>query len=181
MKTLFEDEPTAAPAARDPGMPLLSFVISGRPQQRGSKNAIVMYGRDGKPRTGANGRVLTMAKDMNPKSEVWMQQVRSAASAAWGYGRPLIDQPIMLGMRFYFNRPQSHYGTGKNARVLKPSAPRMHAQSPDLAKLIRCLEDALTGVVWLDDKLVCRYTGDTGRYWTDSQERAEVSIYCPEE
>lgn len=99
--TLFEDEPTAAPAARDPGMPLLSFVISGRPQQRGSKNAMARYGRDGKP-IMVNGRVVTYAKDSNEeKSKVWMDQVRATATAAWGYGRPLIDQPIMLGMRFY--------------------------------------------------------------------------------
>lgn len=163
------------------GCPMLSFVISGRPQQRGSKNAMARYGRDGKP-IMKGGRVLTYAKDSNEaKSSVWMDQVRATATAAWGYGRPLIDRPILLGIRFYFNRPQSHYGTGRNARTLKPSAPKLHAQSPDLAKLIRCLEDALTGVVWLDDKLVCRYAGDTGRYWTDSQERAEVSIYCLEE
>lgn len=159
---------------------ILSFTVLGRPQQRGSKQAGALYGRDGKPVT-KNGRVLTFAKDTNhERSRVWMDQVRQAAGDAYGTGKPLLKCPIKLGVRFYFNRPQSHYGSGKNASKLKPSAPSEHCQSPDLAKLIRCLEDALTGVVWVDDKLVYRYTGDTGRYWTEAQERAEVFIYYAE-
>lgn len=153
---------------------ILTFTVLGRPQQRGSKQANVLYNRQGKPVT-KNGRVLTFAKDSNAKSKDWMQEVRSAAHAAHG-GRPLIIEPVELTIRFYFARPQSHYGSGKNSGVLKGSAPRVHAQSPDLAKLIRCLEDALTGVVWRDDKQVCRYGTGTGRYWSTSNEMAEVTI-----
>lgn len=158
--------------------PIASFVVLGRPQQRGSKQAQVIYNREGQPVT-KNGRVLTFAKDSNAKSKDWMQEVRSAAHAAWG-NRPLLIDPIVLTVAFFFARPQSHYGTGKNAMKLKASAPIEHAQSPDLAKLIRCLEDALTGVIWRDDRQVCRYGAGTGRYWSDSHERAEVIIRIAE-
>ncbi len=53
----------------------------------------------------------------------------------------------------------------------------MHAQFPDLlAKLLRSLEDALTGVVWQDDKIVFAYGIGTGKYWTEGKERTEVII-----
>lgn len=154
--------------------PVLTFTVLGRPQQRGSKQAVLIPKRGGGWVT-KNGRPIVAAKDDNPRSKDWMQEVRSAAHAAHG-GRPLIVEPVELTIRFFFARPQSHFGSGKNAAILKPSAPRIHAQSPDLAKLIRCLEDALTGVVWRDDKQVSRYGEGTGRYWATSNEMAEVTI-----
>lgn len=159
--------------------PLVTFTVLGRPQQRGSKQAVLIPKRGG-GFIEKNGRPIVRAKDDNPKSKDWMQEVRSAAAQAFGQGRPLINEPIELTVRFYFTRPQSHYGSGKNSGKLKDSAPKSHAQSPDLAKLIRCLEDALKGIVWTDDKLVFRYT-DCARHWTETQERAEVAIYCPKE
>lgn len=154
--------------------PLLTFAVLGRPQQRGSKQAVLIPKRGGGWVT-KNGRPIVAAKDDNPKSKDWMQEVRSAAHAAW-QGRPLIVEPVELTIRFYFARPAAHFGSGRNASLLKPSAPRIHAQSPDLAKLIRCLEDALTGVVWRDDKQVARYGEGTGRYWATTNEMAEVTI-----
>lgn len=151
-----------------------AFTVWGRAQQRGSKQARVRYDRNGKPVT-KNGRVLTFATDDNHKSKSWMQEVRQAAVDQLGT-MDLLKGPIELTARFYFSRPQSHFGTGKNSGVIKASAPIYHAQSPDLAKLLRSLEDALTKVVWFDDKLVCRYGVGTGRYWTNTQERTEVEI-----
>ena len=155
--------------------PFLEFTVLGRPQQRGSKQAVLI------PRRGGgwvekNGRPIVAAKDDNPNSKIWMAEVRSAAASAFGRGRQLINEPIVLSIQFYFARPQSHFGSGRNAGVLKPTAPLIHAQSPDLAKLIRCFEDALKGVVWTDDKLVYRYEA-TERRWTTTQERAECAIF----
>jgi len=152
----------------------LEFVVLGRGQQRGSKQASLIPKRGG-GFVSKNGRPIVVARDMNAKSKGWMQEVKVAAINAYT-NQELITAPITLTAKFYFNRPASHYGSGKNAQVLKPSAPAVHAQSPDLAKLLRSLEDALTGVVWLDDKLVWTYGLGTGRYWTATQERTEVLI-----
>ena len=151
------------------------FMILGRAQQRGSKQAMVRYGRDGKPIT-KDGRVLTFAKDMNANSKDWMQEVRSAYHQQQG-AIALMKGPIQLSVMFFFARPQSHYGSGKNEGKLKQSAPVFHSQSPDLAKLLRSLEDALSGVAWRDDKQVFRYGPGTGRYWTEFQESTEVLIH----
>ena len=48
-------------------------------------------------------------------------------------------------------RPASHYGTKKGERYLKPNAPRFHTSKPDATKLLRCVEDALNGVLVKDD------------------------------
>lgn len=141
----------------------INFTIIGRPQQRGSKVPV---------RT-KDGRVFI--RDANLKSKDWMTSVRQVAGEAWD-GKSLITSPVRLSATFYFKRPKSHYRTAKGRTdELKGSAPRLHAQSPDLAKLIRCLEDALTGVIWQDDKLVRLYAV-CSREWTTESERAEVAI-----
>lgn len=56
---------------------------------------------------------------------------------------------------FRFARPNSHYGTGKNEGFVKPKfvdAP--HGQKPDVTNLVKRLEDALTDVIWADDRSV---------------------------
>lgn len=153
----------------------IEFTILGRGQQRGSKQASLIPKRGGGFVTDKTGRPIIAVRDMNKKSKSWMQEVRAVAFAAFG-PNPLINEPVVLTARFYFMRPSSHFGSGKNADKLKPSAPAVHAQSPDLAKLLRSLEDALTGVIWKDDKLVFQYGPGTGRFWSVSQERTEVMI-----
>lgn len=143
---------------------ILSFHVAGRPQQRGSKVPIRLK----------NGR--TVVKDSNEKSVEWMRIVTQQAADAWG-ARELLREPVALSFRFFFARPQSHYGTGRNSGKLKPSAPAFHAQSPDLAKLIRAAEDALTGIVYQDDKLVVAYLTPTARYWTEGAEGAEITVF----
>lgn len=143
----------------------LNFVVHGRPQQVGSKVPIVTK----------NGKAVAI--DSNKKSKPWMAQVRSAAADAFTEAghTELITEPVTLSVAFAFRRPKSHFGTGRNANIVKRGAPPIHAQSPDLAKLVRCLEDALTGVVWADDKLVYCYR-EVRREWTTGGERATVTI-----
>lgn len=154
-------------------MAQIQFTVLGRPQQRGSKIAAPIPKRGGGWVQTPDGRPVVAARDMNPKSKDWMHSVRAAAHEA--YDGPLLHGPISLSVGFFFRRPKSHYRTGKFSGQLKDSAPEIHAQSPDLAKLVRCLEDALTGVVWHDDRQVWFYRS-IHREWTEDAERAVVSI-----
>ncbi|MDV7391094.1 RusA family crossover junction endodeoxyribonuclease, partial [Arthrospira platensis SPKY1] len=71
-------------------------------------------------------------------------------------GRPPLDCPVRVDVWFIFDRPKSHFGTGRNADVLKPSAPKRMTTPPDVDKLARTVLDALTVAgVLADDKLVC--------------------------
>lgn len=150
---------------------MITFTIIGRPQQRGSKKVGLIPKRGG-GYLEKNGRPIVVARDDNEKSGAWMTDIKAAAYRA--YNGPLLQGPIELRVAFYFKRPQAHYGSGRNVESLKASAPEYHAQSPDLDKLVRCLGDALTGVVWVDDRQVCRTYSE--RNWTTSTECAVVTI-----
>lgn len=77
--------------------------------------------------------------------------VVGALRNAWA-GRGRMDGAASVMLTFTFARPKSHYGTGRNAAKVLPSAPDQHTQHPDLDKLTRLVFDALTvAQVWADD------------------------------
>lgn len=90
----------------------------------------------------------------------WRQAVQAAAVEAIremhpDATRPLFPRgtPLAVHMTFTFRRPGSHYGSGRNANVLKPGAPTHHIGFPDCDKAQRAILDALTSAgVWDDDK-----------------------------
>ena len=65
------------------------------------------------------------------------------------------SKPITVSAIFRLPRPVSHYGTGKNANRLKPTAPKFHIVKPDLDKLQRSIGDAVeeSGLVRGDQQI----------------------------
>jgi crossover junction endodeoxyribonuclease RusA len=121
----------------------ITFTVPGIPQTAGSKRAFV------NPKTGR--AIIT---DDNRKGKDWRACVQAKANEV--YTEPtLLDGPLLLDVIFMFPRPRSHYGTGRYANSLKHNAPMHHTKRPDATKLLRALEDALTGVIWRDDAQVC--------------------------
>lgn len=149
----------------------IRFTVYGRPQQRGSKQAVLIPKRGGGWVT-KNGRPIVAAKDDNPNSKEWMGQVRDAAAAA--FQGELIQSTVRVELACYFRRPKSHFRTGKNAHLLRDDAPRYHAGTPDLDKLQRAIGDSLSGVVLCDDKQIAIWQAQ--KCWTNEAERAEVTI-----
>jgi Holliday junction resolvase RusA-like endonuclease len=94
----------------------------------------------------------TFVRPDNPRTAPWRADVVSAAALV--HKGPLLTEPITMTYEFVFPRPRVHFGTGKNIDVLKSFAPKHHAIKPDLTKIIRSTEDALTGVIWKDDSQV---------------------------
>lgn len=126
-------------------MPGLSFDVKGIPGAQGSKRHV--------------GRGIM--RESSKKVAPWRSDVRDAALAAMGdTWRPLTG-PVTVDVTFYFPRPKSHYGTGRNADTLKPGAPtnptsRAHG---DIDKLVRSTLDALVSAgVMHDDSLVVALT-----------------------
>lgn len=71
------------------------------------------------------------------------------------HGDPPWTGPIYLEAEFAFQRPMSHYTGGNRERgVLKHDAPAFPTGRPDRGKLLRCIEDALAGIVYRDDAQV---------------------------
>ena len=115
------------------------ITVYGSAQPAGSKRAFTVNGR-------------AQITDANPRSREWKDRVAQAAGEQ--YGGELIEGPLSVDMIFYSPRPKGHYGTGRNAARLKDSAPEYPIGRPDVLKLARAVEDALTGVVYRDDALI---------------------------
>jgi len=90
-----------------------------------------------------------------------------------------IDQitgPIEIKeLKFYFKRPKSHYGTGKNADKLKTSAPVYHTKKPDIDNLKKFVLDVLNGQVWNDDAQIVR-TLLTEKIWVNDNPRTIIKF-----
>lgn len=97
-----------------------------------------------------------------------------------GVGRLPVDVPLRIETRFYVTRPKGHYGTGRNAGLLKASAPRYPTGRPDYSNLVKLIEDCLTlsGVLADDDQIIGP-TGDCGKFYClpDQPPRTVVKLY----
>jgi Holliday junction resolvase RusA-like endonuclease len=133
--------------------PILDIVIYGKAEPAGSKDAQVVYkkGPGGRPvPVIKDGRVVVNVRDDNPKSKGWKDQVAQTVGAARA-GEALVDGPVAVWFTFYRPRNIGDFGTGRNAGTVRNSAPAYPIVRPDVLKLARGVEDALTGVVWRDD------------------------------
>jgi Holliday junction resolvase RusA-like endonuclease len=118
----------------------ISFFVPGRSAPGGSKSGFYR-----------NGRVI-----MAPASKFtkpWMQCVCAVAKQVY-HGRP-VEKAVKLSFSFRMARPKGHWT--KAGTLSKTGRQRPHPTvQPDLTKLIRSTEDALTGVLWKDDAQVVR-------------------------
>jgi crossover junction endodeoxyribonuclease RusA len=121
----------------------LSFFVAGMPAPQGSKRHV------------GKGVMVESSKAVKP----WRQDVTAAAlDAITGLGDAAEFEPfttaVDVRVTFYFPRPRSHYGTGRNANRLKDTAPDFVPTKPDVDKLLRSTFDALTAAgIWRDDNL----------------------------
>lgn len=126
----------------------LSIRVVGLPAPQGSKRAI-LHKSSGRP------IVVESSKRVGP----WREAVKFAAlEARERRGQPrhqTFTEPLAVDLVFRLVRPKGHYGTGRNAAVVKPKAPRWPWTKPDLDKLIRSTLDALKDAgVYRDDALI---------------------------
>lgn len=146
---LFTPQPGAIPHA-PAGRPAIEIAVYGAPGPQGSKRHV------------GQGVMIESSKKVKP----WREAVKQAAldlvlvagdTGQLTAGFPL-DGPLVAEMAFTFARPKGHYRTGRNAHLLRDSAPPYPAVVPDLSKLIRSTEDALTDAgVWADDARLVAY------------------------
>ena len=124
----------------------VSFTIPGRLQ----------------PEVKRQVRVGTWTRRVDkPEAQNWKQKAAVFAAAAM-QGHALFDEPLHLTVRWYRLKP-SGYKRAEN----------WPWKRPDLANLLKILEDALTGIVWRDDSLICEE--HLSKRFGDS-ERVEVTV-----
>jgi Holliday junction resolvase RusA-like endonuclease len=128
---------------------MIKIRVYGLPQPGGSKRAFK-----------GKGMKFAVITDANPKSKDWKNTVAYAAvGIVKGNAIFPLSSPLEVWFKFFMPRNQGHFGTGKNERTLKATAPFVHVVKPDCTKLIRSTEDALTGIVWRDDAQIARQHG----------------------
>jgi Holliday junction resolvase RusA-like endonuclease len=94
------------------------------------------------------------------------------------WGHETITAPVRVWAVFTFERPRSHYRTGRNSHILKDTAPRFPTKKNDIDKLLRALFDALTEAgVWADDSLV-QSLRSVEKYYAGEHERAQARAGC---
>ena len=118
------------------------FTVQGDPKPGGSKSYKGM---------SKAGKAIIVDACKGNKS--WRESVKWAGFEAY-QGELIRNTAIQLEITFLKTRPQSHFGSGRNADKLKASAPSKPLTRPDATKLTRSTEDALTGVIWYDDSLI---------------------------
>lgn len=155
----------------------VEFTVRGEPAPKGSKNAYcVNFPKRKQKNFAAKIRAVASKLLANPHSwfphivvsEVskrvgpWEKDIREKAEIAMASHESLIPAftPVRLVMIFFLKRPASHFGTGKNADVIKDRfKDAMPLKTPDLSKLFRAAEDGLNKVVFDDDFQVVEMVG----------------------
>lgn len=130
----------------------LAFFAEGHPETAGSKRPVAGMRKDGSIYARA---IEGNDSESQARKKAWRQIVQLAAQQAMRQqGWRLETGPVTLLAVFFRRHSAKHYGTGRNARVLKPNAPLWSVEAPDALKLARAVEDALSGVAYKDDAQV---------------------------
>jgi len=125
----------------------ISFFVTGQPK--------------GQPRARATRRGNHAGVYDPGTADAWKACVRHDWKAL---GQPTWEGPLKVSLAFYFQRPASHFGSGKKASVLKPTAPVWHSKKPDRDNLDKAVMDALTNAgAWADDCQAC--AGSIRKLW----------------
>ncbi|MDA8318838.1 MAG: RusA family crossover junction endodeoxyribonuclease [Actinomycetota bacterium] len=132
---------------------MITIRVAGVPAPQGSKRHV------------GGGRMIESSRAVAP----WREAVRAETQRVMGPARArfgdeyvsrfayCLRDPVQVTVKFTLPRPQGHYGTGRNATRVRPSAPRWPHRKPDLDKLIRAVLDGITqGGAIADDAQVVR-------------------------
>jgi len=131
--------------------------VPGLPKPAGSKRGFL---------NRKTGKVMIV--EATKGAAAWRRDVQAAWLETYGREKEVLTCPIGLELVFRLPRPKGHFGTGRNSDKLRPSAPARPIRKPDLDKLVRAVQDALTHVAWRDDAQVVSiyarkdYADDTG-------------------
>jgi Holliday junction resolvase RusA-like endonuclease len=75
-----------------------------------------------------------------------------------------LDGQVWLGVKAYLPIPTSKSKKWKAAAAAGLIRPTV---KPDLDNLLKQIKDCMTGIFWVDDKLVVGYLPGTGKYYSD--------------
>jgi Holliday junction resolvase RusA-like endonuclease len=142
-------------------------LVYGRAATMGSKKGFVVGGR-------------AIVVDDNPEKLRSFQAERRAAMRETKPDEIHVGS-IALTMIVWLKRPKGHFGSGKNASVLKGSAPKHPTTKPDLSKVLRAVEDCGSGIWFRDDAQIVSARIEKRFAGENEEERVFVSAKVLEE
>lgn len=124
----------------------------------------------GKPMTWSRARTSTKSGKVIFFTPEDREQRMGEIKLFWrAKGFPRVEKPLPVGLRceFLFDRPAGHFGTGRNASVLKESCrhlrPLSGTNGGDLDNLVKLVKDSLNEVAYVDDSQIAELQA-TKRY-----------------
>lgn len=137
----------------------ISFTVAGTPVTQGSKNAYIV------------GNRAIVVNVNHKKLTAWRAII---ALTAKNMGVEMIEKGrgVSMAITFYLSRPRYHYR--KNGKLNPAYANAHFAKAPDLSKLVRAAEDALTRVAYYDDSQIVRMTCE--KKYSDKGSCVEICI-----
>lgn len=157
-------------------MPVVRFTVAGKTEPAGSKTNMP---RRKFPWVVSSVRDLMAwypLVDANSKAAGWKAVVGGTAKGALLRQRlqaPVFDCPLTVQMTFRRTRPKSHFTTKGVLNAEGRSRPFPDSK-PDVLKLARAVEDAMTGIVYSDDAKIVRELIE--KEWGDRDE-VEVLVF----
>lgn len=145
--------------------------VLGTPAPKGSSRAFVNR------KTGAAIMAPGGSKVNQEKIKNWNAAVREAALEAIGerVDPVFVARCLVVEVVCYMRRPAGHWGKGKNAGRILPSAPPAPMSKPDGDKLLRTTWDALTGIAFDDDSRIV--DGIIRKRWAEpGREGARITV-----
>lgn len=89
-------------------------------------------------------------------------------AAAKAYSGPPLAGPLCVDLTFVFPRPKSKVWK-------KRDMPRLwHTGKPDRDNIIKSFQDALNGLLWVDDAQIC--AGEVFKYVASGEEQPHVEV-----
>ena len=144
---------SATTLRRETSTPLLDELLDAPRSWLGCAEVHGPAASQGSKRLGrARGSGKPMLLDADPRLKSWRGQMQ-AGMLQTAPPAPL-DAPVRVRISVDVPRPRTHYGTGRNAGVLKATAPSLPMSGRDLDKIARACLDAGTGIWWRDDSRV---------------------------
>jgi Holliday junction resolvase RusA-like endonuclease len=124
---------------------VITIEVRGLPAPQGSKRHV------------GRGIMVESSKAVGP----WREAVRAETQRVMKeQSNGPLEGALYVGLYFTLQRPKSHYRTGRNAHLLRDSAPAYPAGRPDGDKLERAVWDGLTsGGAYADDGQVVMWGG----------------------
>lgn len=156
---------------------IFAAIVYGIPRPQGSKTPypFVKTFPDGRPmyRKDKRGNLIPilgvrMAEGRAEKREEFEQWRTAIATVARvRFEGEIFDEPLIATYSFFLPMPK------------KSQFPEAPAGKPDLDKLMRAVNDALTGIVFVDDSRVVR-DGGSGKFWADPRDergpRVQITV-----